>query len=47
VILDAIIEFLLQHPGSSIREISVTLIDEPSVKVFAGEFARRWPDSTR
>ncbi len=45
VILGAIVEFLQQHPEGSLREVSVTLIDEPSVQVFAGEFQRRWPDS--
>lgn len=47
VILDGIVDFFQQHPESSLREVCVTLIDEPSVKVFADEFARRWPESTR
>jgi O-acetyl-ADP-ribose deacetylase (regulator of RNase III) len=43
VILDAIVKFLDQNPDSSLREVRVTLIDEPSVTIFAKEFERRWP----
>jgi O-acetyl-ADP-ribose deacetylase (regulator of RNase III) len=42
VILDAIQSFLAQQPSSSLRDIRITLIDEPSVTVFADEFRRRW-----
>ena len=45
VILDTILGFLLKHPESKLREVRVTLIDEPSVRIFAREFARRWPES--
>jgi O-acetyl-ADP-ribose deacetylase (regulator of RNase III) len=45
VILDAIQEFLKNRPGSKLREVRVTLIDEPSVRVFAQEFVQRWPES--
>ena len=47
VIMDAIIDFLQKYPGSSLREVGVTLIDEASVRVFAREFARRWPECVR
>jgi O-acetyl-ADP-ribose deacetylase (regulator of RNase III) len=47
VILDAIIDYLEQHDASSLREVDVTLIDEPSVRIFAREFSNRWPDSLR
>jgi O-acetyl-ADP-ribose deacetylase (regulator of RNase III) len=45
VILDAILDFLQMHPEGRLREVRVTLIDEPSVRIFAMEFSRRWPDS--
>jgi O-acetyl-ADP-ribose deacetylase (regulator of RNase III) len=47
VILDAIIDCMNQHGEGSLREVDVTLIDEPSVRVFAREFTNRWPDSLR
>lgn len=43
VIIEAILSFLASHPTSSLREIRITLIDGPSVSVFADEFGRRWP----
>jgi len=43
VILEAILSFLASQPTSSLREIHITLIDEPSVAVFAEELRRRWP----
>ncbi len=46
VILDTVLDFLLQHPESRLRQVRVTLIDEPSVRIFAREFSRRWPEST-
>lgn len=45
VILDAISDFCSQHPTASLGEIRITLIDEPSVRVFAAAFASRWPES--
>jgi O-acetyl-ADP-ribose deacetylase (regulator of RNase III) len=45
VILSAIVNFLDENPDSSLREVHVTLIDEPSVVIFAKEFERRWPRS--
>ncbi len=47
VILDAVVDCMNQQDDSSVREVDVTLIDEPSVRVFAREFAKRWPDSLR
>ncbi len=43
VILDSILAFFTAHPTSSLREIRITLIDEPSVEIFAEEFRHRWP----
>lgn len=43
VILDAILAFLASQPSASLRDVRITLIDEPSVVVFAEEFRRRWP----
>lgn len=45
VILDAITDFYSQHPATKLEEIRLTLIDEPSIRVFAGAFTSRWPDS--
>jgi O-acetyl-ADP-ribose deacetylase (regulator of RNase III) len=45
VILDTILDFLQEHPESRLREVRVTLIDELSVRIFAQEFSRRWPES--
>jgi O-acetyl-ADP-ribose deacetylase (regulator of RNase III) len=47
VILNAIVDCMNQVDDSSLREVDVTLIDEPSVRIFAREFATRWPDSMR
>ncbi len=45
VILDAILGFFERAPRSSIEEARVTLIDEPSVRIFKDEFEARWPAS--
>jgi O-acetyl-ADP-ribose deacetylase len=45
VILNAIIDFYNRHPATTLEEIRLTLIDEPSVRVFSAAFASRWPDS--
>lgn len=45
VIVNAVLDYLTHHPSVSVREVRVTLIDEPSVEVFAAEFARRWPET--
>jgi len=45
VILDAIVTYLQAHPQSPLHEIRITLIDSPSVAIFAEEFGRRWPSS--
>jgi O-acetyl-ADP-ribose deacetylase (regulator of RNase III) len=46
-ILDAILQFLQEHPETSLSEIQIVLIDQPSVNVFANEFLRRWPEVAR
>ena len=46
-ILDAILDFLQDHPETSLSVIQIVLIDQPSVDVFAREFRRRWPDGER
>jgi O-acetyl-ADP-ribose deacetylase (regulator of RNase III) len=43
VILSAIADHFEEHHASSLREVRITLIDEPSVQVFAEAFERRWP----
>lgn len=43
VILDAIVAYFGEHPAASLHEVHITLIDEPSVRIFADEFRRRWP----
>ena len=45
VILDAVENFFIQYPETSLNEVHITLIDEPSVRVFADEFHRRWSGS--
>jgi O-acetyl-ADP-ribose deacetylase (regulator of RNase III) len=45
VILDAIVDYFAGHPDSSLREVRITLIDKPSVTIFADEFGLRWPGS--
>jgi O-acetyl-ADP-ribose deacetylase (regulator of RNase III) len=43
-ILDAILDFLRDYPETSLSDIQVVLLDQPSFEIFAGEFHRRWPD---
>ena len=45
VILDAIVDFFAQPSGTSLCEVRITLIDRPTVSIFADEFRRRWPTS--
>jgi O-acetyl-ADP-ribose deacetylase (regulator of RNase III) len=47
VILDAIVDYFEQKPDSSLSEVHVTLIDEPSVAIFADEFNRRWSGNVK
>ncbi|OGO14801.1 MAG: hypothetical protein A2Z14_06125 [Chloroflexi bacterium RBG_16_48_8] len=46
-ILDAILEYFEGHPECSLSEIQIVLIDQHSVKLFAEDFLRRWPESDR
>jgi hypothetical protein len=41
--MQAIADFSQAHPQSGLQDIRLVLFDEPSVRVFADEFARRWP----
>jgi hypothetical protein len=34
------------QPAGTLREVHVTLIDEPTLQVFAAEFEARWPGSS-
>jgi O-acetyl-ADP-ribose deacetylase (regulator of RNase III) len=45
VILDAIITYLDGTPDTCLSRVEITLIDEPSVEIFAAEFDVRWGDS--
>lgn len=45
VLIDAILGFFAAHPSSPLTQVRITLIDQPSVRVFASEFASRWPES--
>ncbi|HEY43628.1 MAG TPA: macro domain-containing protein [Anaerolineae bacterium] len=45
VILSAIVDYFADKPDSSLSEVNITLIDEPSVVIFADEFSRRWSGS--
>jgi putative ATPase len=43
IILDAIAHAVSTAASPPLREIRITLIDEPSVAIFARELERRWP----
>ena len=45
VILNTIVDFFIEYPEGSLHEVHITLIDEPTVLIFADEFRRRWPRS--
>ena len=45
ILTDAILRFFAGHPSSHLTQVHIALIDQPSVQVFASEFARRWPES--
>ena len=45
ILIDAIVDFFAAHPSSPLTQVRIALIDQPSVQVFASEFARRWPES--
>jgi O-acetyl-ADP-ribose deacetylase (regulator of RNase III) len=45
VILDAIITYLDGTPDTGLSQVEITLIDKPSVEIFAAEFDARWGDA--
>jgi O-acetyl-ADP-ribose deacetylase (regulator of RNase III) len=45
IILGAVSEYLEAHEQTSLEEIRLVLIDQPSIDVFTAEFRRRWPES--
>jgi O-acetyl-ADP-ribose deacetylase len=45
ILIDAILDFFAAHPSSPLTLVHITLIDQPSVRVFASEFASRWLES--
>ena len=45
ILIDAIADFLEAHPTSALTRVHITLIDDPSVRVFAAAFRDRWPTS--
>jgi O-acetyl-ADP-ribose deacetylase (regulator of RNase III) len=47
VILDAIVDYFADKHDASLGEVRITLIDEPSVAIFADEFNRRWLGSVK
>lgn len=47
ILIDALLAFFAANPSSRLRQVRITLIDEPSVKVFAAEFTGRWPESSQ
>jgi O-acetyl-ADP-ribose deacetylase (regulator of RNase III) len=47
ILMAAVLAFFASHPSSRLRQVRITLIDEPSVKVFAAEFSRRGPESAQ
>ncbi|MBM3122134.1 MAG: macro domain-containing protein [Chloroflexi bacterium] len=46
ILLQAVADHCQAHPAGSLREVHVTLIDEPTLRVFAAEFEARWPGSS-
>jgi O-acetyl-ADP-ribose deacetylase (regulator of RNase III) len=42
VILQAIADYSAAHPQSPLREIRITILDDPTLQVFQREFAQRW-----
>ena len=47
ILLQAVAEHLQAQPASSLRQVHITLIDEPTLQVFAAEFEARWPGSSQ
>jgi O-acetyl-ADP-ribose deacetylase (regulator of RNase III) len=45
ILTDAIADFIEAHPTSALTRVHITLIDAPSVQVFAAAFRDRWPTS--
>jgi O-acetyl-ADP-ribose deacetylase (regulator of RNase III) len=45
ILIDAILGFFTDHPSGTLKQVRIALIDLPSVRVFAAEFASRWPQS--
>ena len=45
ILTTAIVDYLEAYPSGALTLIHITLIDEPSVQVFASEFLGRWPAS--
>lgn len=43
VIVSAVADFVADHPETTVEDVRITLIDQPSVDVFADAFDRRWP----
>lgn len=46
ILLQAVADHWQAQPAGSLREVHVTLIDEPTLRVFATEFEARWPGSS-
>ena len=42
MIFQAIEDFARLHPNSSLREIRVTILDDPTLEAFRKEFEVRW-----
>lgn len=47
VIIRAIVGFVADFPETSIEDIRIVLIDQPSVDVFAEAFEHRWPGTPK
>jgi O-acetyl-ADP-ribose deacetylase (regulator of RNase III) len=45
ILIEAILSFFAAHASGPLTLVHITLIDKPSVQVFASEFASRWPES--
>jgi putative ATPase len=45
IILNALLEFLEGNEQTTLEELQIVLIDQPSIDIFAAEFGQRWPES--
>jgi len=45
ILVDAIVDYFAADRSGPLTRVHITLIDRPSIQVFASEFRSRWPES--